>query len=171
MIGLLNSEGLRAKVQLEPKVFASRYLLEEGEVLPEDTPTREVIKYTDQLYLRHVVEYDLSLEFDDSKSLERFHELVMQFAQKESEDDSGEGKLRDSGVQPRYKTSMPVADFVSVVECVLVNGMIRLQSYCLPEEADAVVASLKEIDPSLEVFQKECFVNPAFYQYLESAKK
>ena len=63
LIALLNSENIRAKVQLEPKVSIYEYLLEWGPI-PESTPTYEVKKFSDDLYLVYAVEYDLQLEFE-----------------------------------------------------------------------------------------------------------
>ena len=63
LMGLLNSENITAKVQLEPKISIYQYLPEWGPI-PEATPTYEVKEYED-LALVYAVEYDLELEFDN----------------------------------------------------------------------------------------------------------
>ena len=81
LIGLLDSENINARIQLEPKISIYQYLLDWGPV-PDPTPTYEVKKFSDDLYLVYAVEYDLKLEFADKDELMAFDKVIKTFAKK-----------------------------------------------------------------------------------------
>ena len=94
LIGLLNSEDIDAKVQLEPKISIYQYLLEWGPV-PEATPTYEVKQFGD-LYLVYAVEYDLMLEFDNTEDMLRFDSVINDFAKKNEGNEEAVGLIYGS---------------------------------------------------------------------------
>ena len=76
LIALLRSENIDAKVALEPKVSSYEYLLDWGPV-PDPTPTYEVRKLSDNLYVVFSIEYDLQLEFDNDAQMKAFNGVVL----------------------------------------------------------------------------------------------
>lgn len=168
LIGLLSSENIRAKVQLEPKVSIYQYLTEWGPI-PEATPTYEVKEY-DDLALVYAIEYDLELEFDNLEDLQRFDEVIKAYAKKNEGNEEAEGLIYASWWQPLYtatRTDMPEADYHQIFDCVITNDMYSIHPFTLPEDKDEVVEKLTEISGGLEVEPVERFCDTAFYNYLE----
>lgn len=167
LIGLLNSEGIDAKVQLEPKVSIYQYLLEWGPV-PEATPTYEVKQFGD-LYLVYAVEYDMQLEFNNQTDMMRFDEVIKTFAKKNEGNEEAIGLIADSWWQPLYSTTeaqMPRSDYHQIFDCVVTNGIYSIHPFTMPEDKDAVVEKLKALAGELEVTPVERYCNTAFYNYL-----
>lgn len=167
LIGLLNSERIDAKVQLEPKVSIYQYLLEWGPV-PEATPTYEVKKYGD-LYLVYAVEYDMQLEFNNQMGMKRFDEVIKNFAKKNEGNEEAIGLIADSWWQPLYSTTeaqMPAEDYHQIFDCVVTNGMYSIHPFTMPADKEAVVEKLKALAGDLEVTPVERYCNTAFYNYL-----
>lgn len=170
LIGLLNSEGIDAKVQLEPKVSIYQYLLEWGPV-PEATPTYEVKQFGD-LYLVYAVEYDLQLEFNNTADMQHFDEVIKTYAKKNEGNEEAVGLIYGSWWQPLYSTAgvkMPGEDYHQIYDCVVTNGIYSIHPFTLPEDQEAVTARLKELAGDLEVTPVERYCNTAFYNYLTGA--
>lgn len=168
LIGLLNSEGIVAKVQLEPKVSIYEYLLEWGPI-PESTPTYEVKKYSDDLYLTHAVEYDLQLEFENTEDMNRFHEVIEAYAKKYEGNEDAKGLIFGSWWQPLYSTKkldMPEEVFYPIGDLVIENNLYSLHTFYVPEDKDTVVSQLQEVAGDLTVKTEDRVVNKAFYHYL-----
>lgn len=168
LIGLLNSEGIEAKVQLEPKVSIYEYLLEWGPI-PESTPTYEVKKFSDDLYLTYAVEYDLQLEFSNQEDMDRFNDVVGAYAKKYEGNEEAKGLIYGSWWQPLYSTKrldMPKELYNNIGDLVIANGMYSLHTFYLPEDKDAVVNQLQEVAGDLTVKTEDRVVNKAFYHYL-----
>ncbi len=166
LIGLLNSEGIVAKV--EPKVSIYEYLLEWGPI-PETTPTYEVKKFNDNLYLTYAVEYDLQLEFLDQEDMTRFNEVIEAYAKKYEGNEEAKGLIYGSWWQPLYSTKkldMPKEIYNSIGDLVIENGMYSLHTFYLPEDKDTVVSKLQEVAGDLTVKTEDRVVNKAFYHYL-----
>lgn len=167
LIGLLNSEGIDAKVQLEPKVSIYQYLLEWGPV-PEATPTYEVRQFGD-LYLVYAVEYDMQLEFNNQTDMMRFDEVIKTFAKKNEGNEEAIGLIADSWWQPLYSTTeaqMPAEDYHQIFDCVVTNGMYSIHPFTMPADKEVVVEKLKSLAGDLEVTPVERYCNTAFYNYL-----
>lgn len=168
LIGLLNSENMDAKIQLEPKISIYQYLLEWGPV-PEPTPTYEVKQFGD-LYLVYAVEYDLKLEFNNAEDMLRFDSVINEFAKKNEGNEEAVGLIYGSWWQPLYsttKTDMPEDAYHQIFDCVVTNGMYSIHPFALPEDKDSVVSQLKGLAGDLEVTPVERFCNTAFYSYLK----
>lgn len=167
LIGLLNSENIDAKVQLEPKISIYQYLLDWGPV-PEATPTYEVKQFGD-LYLVYAVEYDLQLEFNNTEDMMRFDSVINEFAKKNSDNAEADGLIYASWWQPLYsttRTDMPENEYHQIFDCVVTNGMYSIHPFTVPENKDQVVAQLKDMAGDLDVTAVERFCNTAFYNYL-----
>ncbi len=168
LIGLLNSEDIDAKVQLEPKISIYQYLLEWGPV-PEATPTYEVKQFGD-LYLVYAVEYDLMLEFDNTEDMLRFDSVINDFAKKNEGNEEAVGLIYGSWWQPLYsttRTDMPEDAYHQMFDCVVTNGIYSIHPFALPENKDFVIEKLKEMSDGLEVEAVERYCNTAFYHYLK----
>lgn len=168
LIGLLNSEGIEAKVQLEPKISIYEYLLEWGPI-PESTPTYEVKKFSDDLYLTYAVEYDLQLEFINQEDMDRFNDVIEAYAKKYEGNEEAKGLIYGSWWQPLYSTKrldMPQDIYNSIGDLVIENGMYSLHTFYLPENKDTVVNQLQEVSGNLTVKTEDRVVNKAFYHYL-----
>ena len=170
LLGLLSSENIEAKVQLEPKISIYQYLLEWGPV-PEPTPTYEV-KQFDDLYLVYAVEYDLQLEFNTTEEMLRFDQVILDYAKKNEGNEDAVGLIYNSWWQPLYsttKTGMPKG-YEQMFDCVVQNGIYSIHPFALPENKDAVVAALTEMaGEDATVTPVERFCNSAFYNYLSGA--
>lgn len=168
LLGLLNSEDIDAKVQLEPKISIYQYLLEWGPV-PEATPTYEV-KQFDDLYLVYAVEYDMQLEFNNTEDMMRFDGVIKEFAKKNEGNEEAVGLIYGSWWQPLYSTTradMPAEDYHPMFDCVVTNGIYSIHPFALPENKDMVVERLTELAGGLEVKAVERYCNTAFYSYLK----
>lgn len=167
LIGLLNSEDIDAKVQLEPKISIYQYLLE-WEPVPEATPTYEV-KQFDDLYLVYAVEYDLKLEFNNEEDMRRFDSVINEFAKKNEGNEEAEGLIYGSWWQPLYsttRTDMSPEEYHQIFDCVVTNGSYSIHPFALPEDKDAVIGKLEALSDGLEVEAVERYCNTAFYHYL-----
>lgn len=170
LIGLLNSEEIDAKVQLEPKVSIYQYLPEWGPA-PEATPTYEVKQFGD-LYLVHAVEYDMQLEFNNQADMLRFDEVIKTFAKKNEGNEEAAGLIAGSWWQPLYSTvreQMPESDYHRIFDCVVTNGMYSIHPFVMPADKEAAAEKLKALAGDLEVTPVERYCNTAFYNYLSGA--
>lgn len=168
LLGLLNSEDIDAKVQLEPKISIYQYLLEWGPV-PEATPTYEV-KQFDDLYLVYAVEYDLQLEFNNTEDMMRFDSVIKAYAKKNEGNEDADGLIYESWWQPLYsttRTDMPEADYHQMFDCVVTNGIYSIHPFALPENQEKMVEKLTELADGLEVTPVERYCNTAFHSYLK----
>lgn len=167
LIGLLNSEDIRANVQLEPKISIYKYLLDWGPV-PEATPTYEVKQFGD-LYLVYAVEYDLQLEFENEEELLAFDSVIEQYAKKYDENSDAEGLIYGSWWQPLYssvRTDLPADTYHEMYDCVIRDGIYSIHPFCLPENKDSVVEKLNALNPAYQVEPELRYCNTAFYNYL-----
>ena len=171
LIGLLNSENIDAKVQLEPKISIYQYLLDWGPI-PESTPTYEVKQFDNDLYLVYAVEYDMKLEFNTTDDLKRFDEVINAYAKKNEGNEEAKGLIYASWWQPLYsttRTDMSSDAYHQIYDCVVTDGIYSIHPFALPENKDATVEKLKEFagDSGVEVAPQERYVNTAFYNYLK----
>lgn len=167
LIGLLNSEDIRANVQLEPKISIYKYLLDWGPV-PEATPTYEVKQFGD-LYLVYAVEYDLQLEFENEEELLAFDGVIEQYAKKYDENSDAEGLIYGSWWQPLYssvRTDLPADTYHEMYDCVIRDGIYSIHPFCLPENKDSVVEKLNALNPAYQAEPELRYCNTAFYNYL-----
>ena len=167
LIGLLNSEDIIVKVQLEPKVSIYEYLPEWGPI-PETTPTYEVKQYEDR-YLVYAVEYDMQLEFANMDDLNRFDTVINDYAKKNAGNEEAVGLIAESWWQPLYttvRTDMPEDVYHALADCVINNGMYSLHSFCVAENQDKVIADFEALSGDLKVEPVARYCNTAFYHYM-----
>lgn len=166
LIGLLKSEGIVAKVQLEPKTSVYQYLLDWGPV-PQATPTYEVKKINDDLYLAYATEYDLMLEFENLNDKRAFDSIILQYSKKSDQNPKGVGMLYGAWWQPLYSSTEEMyGGYNLIYDNVITNGAYSLHPFCLPKDKDTVLEKFKAIDKSVKVEQIPFWCNSAFYRYL-----
>ncbi len=167
LIGLLNSENLIAKVQLEPKVSIFKYLPEWGPI-NESTPMYRVDK-VDGLLLANAVEYDLSLEFSSIKDLEKFDQVIDTYA-KRNKENKGKGLITTSWWQPFLLTSndkMPKDRFFEVYEASASNELYSWRTVLLKADKDKMENKLKEVSDFAKTKMEKQYTNLAFFHYLQ----
>lgn len=167
LIGLLNSEDIRAKVQLEPKISIYQYLLEWG-TPPEKTPTYEVKQFGD-IYLVYAVEYDLELEFDNIDDMKRFDGIIKDYAKKNEGNEEALGLIYASWWQPLYtvqREDMDEEAYHEIFDCVIENGIYSIHPFTLAKDKDEVAQKLSAVSNGLEVKPVKRYCNTAFYNYM-----
>lgn len=172
LIGLLKSEDIQAKVQLEPKVSIYEYLLDWGPVPEEATPTYAVKQAKDDLYLTYAVEYDLKLEFDDKEDMLRFDDVVKEYAKKNEGNEEAVGLIYGSWWQPLYSTTqedVPEEDYCEITDCIIKDGIYSLHTFCMTQDTEKVAEALQGMDDSVSVESQTRYCNTAFYNYLSGA--
>lgn len=164
--GLLNSEGIIAKIQIEPKTSIYQYLPEWGDP-GEPSDAYKVEKYSDDLWLAYASEYDLVLEFQNEEQMKAFNDLILDYAKKNTGED-GKALLLDSWWQPLYVAAFDMGEgYTKIFDNVISDGSgYSLHPFSLPEKVEEVAAKIKSIDGSVTVESKPIWCNDAFFRYL-----
>ncbi len=166
IIALLQSEGIVAKVQLEPKISIYEYLLDWGPV-PEPEPRYEVKQFSNDFYLVYAVEYDLALEFESVQDKSKFDSLILKYAKKSDENASAEGLLYGSWWQPLYTSATAMnGNYRKITDNTIQNGLYSFHSFSLDTDASHVKEQLNALDASVRVNQTSLWCDEPFYRYL-----
>ncbi|MFA6775201.1 MAG: hypothetical protein WCR76_02935 [Sphaerochaetaceae bacterium] len=170
LIALLNSEGIRVAIQIEPKTSIYQYMLEWGPYT--NTPTYRVEKYSDDLYLVHAIEYDMEMEFASKEDLLRFNAIMERYSKKNDENQKeGSTAKLISGAwwQPLYSASFKPndSDYAMIYDNILYSsdGAYSIHPFTLPEGKDALQAKEAELSGRKPVSEVR-YVDNAFYRYL-----
>lgn len=163
LIGLLRSEGLEAKVQLEPKTSAFIYMKEWGE--PVQTDSYRVVQIDNGHYIAYAKEYDLVLEFADSAQKQRFQDIVLQYAKKNSDD--AQGLIVSSWWQPLYYSATELSDYELISSNVIREGHLYAQSFSLNEHSPAIAAGFEKLAAGKTAETYTFWVDEPFYRYLQ----
>lgn len=166
LVGLLASEGIQARVQLEPKTSVYEYMLEWGPI-SEPTPRYAVVQVSDDLYLAHTVGYILSLEFVSEEDKEDFDRVIEAYAKKYEGNEEAVGLIAGSYWQPLYssKTEMPEPAYVEMRDVSLSHNGYQLNSLTLTENAPLVIETMESMT-DLDIEKEKAWSNAAFYRYL-----
>ncbi|MCZ8523148.1 MULTISPECIES: hypothetical protein [Paenibacillus] len=162
LIGLLRSEGLHAKIQLEPKTSAFLYLKEWGE--PETSPDYKVVPLENGNGIAYAREYDLSFEFDTAEEKAKFNGIVSAYAKKNSEDQPG--LIAGSWWQPLYYSLTELPEYKVIANNVIHGAGYYAQTFTLADQAEAFAAGIKKIQPDAAVESYTFWVDEPFYNYL-----
>ena len=168
LLALLNSEGIIAKVQLEPKVSVYQYLLEWGPV-PAPSPGYEVRQFGNDLYLAFAMEYDLLLEFKSHDDALRFDGIIQTYAKKWEGNSDAIGLIYGSWWQPLYTSTrddMPTESYYKIHDCIIRNGDYSIHPFCLDAKFTDTVRQLNAINPQFQVEPVTRYCNKAFYNYM-----
>lgn len=164
LLGLLRSEGIDARVQMEPKTSAYVHRKEWGE--PYVDENSKAVLTENGNYIHYSKEYDLVLEFTNSADKEAFQAIILRYAKK---NESGQpGLIAGAWFQPLfYSLNEPsVEGYKQIANNKIVDGHYYAQTFSLVEGTDAVIAGFAEIDPEVEVESYHFWVNDAFFNYL-----
>lgn len=178
LIGLLNGEGIDAKVALEPKTSIYEYLPEWGD--PANltmTPTYEVKAIEGGRYLCYATEYDMKLEFDTLADKNAFDGIIAQYAKKWDTNTDGDGNptaalLEGSWWQPLYTSAVPMEDtenFILIKDNVIRHGAYTIHPFSTADGTAAIAKVVQEKAPDLRAEPTDLYVNKAFYNYLTGA--
>ncbi|BFT70926.1 hypothetical protein [Paenibacillus sp. P36] len=162
LIGLLRSENIQAKVQLEPKTSAFIYLKEWGE--PTQTEDYQVVQIENGNFIAYAKEYDIEFEFDSAEQKNKFQQIILQYAKKNSNDQTG--LIYSSWWQPLYYSLSELKDYKVIANNKVSKGHYYAQSFSLSDKSEEVVAGLKKINPGLNVDSYKFWVDEPFYNYL-----
>lgn len=165
LIALLKSEGITARIQLEPKVSVYQYLLDWGPI-PEPSDHYRVVQDGD-MYLVNAIEFDASFEFSKKQDKEYFDALVNKNAKKNSNNPELKGLIKGSWWQPLYtsKTVMASGDYVPIVNNTLHHDKYTLNTITTIDAPVDFRAFTSE-DKSLVDERTPMVVDRAFYNYL-----
>lgn len=178
LMGLLHSEGIVAKVALEPKTSIYEYLVEWGDPASLTmTPTYEVKPIDGGRYLCYATEYDMKLEFNTIADKNRFDSIIGQYAKKWDSNTDGNGNptvplLAGAWWQPLYTSTVPMQDsknFTLIRDNVIRNGAYTIHPFSVADGTAAIAKVVKEKAPELKVELVDLYVNNAFYNYLTGA--
>ena len=164
ILALLKSEGVYAKVQIEPKVSIYQYMPEWGEP-KAPTPTYEVRAVRDDLMLVYATEYDLVLEFENPEDMKSINGLIMAYAKKNSGEE-GKRLLYGSWWQPLYYSHLEMGEgYRKIYDNAAENGVYSLHSLSMAGSGAKLLMALSE-EPGLKVSQSSVWVDMPFYRYL-----
>lgn len=156
IIGLMKSENLDAKVQLEVKTSAFIYLPEWGE------SSYTVTKMSDGTIIAHPLEYDLKFQFENEKDKEKFFALIEKYAKKDSEDEKG--LLHESWWQPFIQTEK-TAGYKMLIDNIVSDEKYDAHMLTLPEKSSALVKEISK-NKNIKTETKKVWVNPSFYRFM-----
>jgi len=171
LIALLNSEGIRARIQIEPKTSIYEYLLEWGTPAPSSA-TYRVEKYNDSLYLVYATEYDMEIEFRNEADLIRFNAVHGVYSKKNDENQAKGSTVKliaGAWWQPLYSASFnpDPANYTQIADNVLysTDGTYSLHSFSTVEKSSTLIQKMKELS-GRDARPEIRYVNNAFYRYL-----
>jgi hypothetical protein len=169
LVILLDSEGIDAKIQIEPKVSVYEYLLDWGPI-PEPSPFYQVIQFSEDLYLVNAVEYDAKFEFETIADLEKFDTLINTYSKKNDENQK-EGStvklIQGAWWQPLYSATFnpDEAAYKEIVDCVLSENGYSIHPFSVLENSMILSNKLESLS-GLTVHQVPLYVNNAFFRYI-----
>lgn len=162
LIGLLRSEGMNAKVQLEPKTSAFVHMREWGEPVTSDD--YQVVQIENGNFIAYAKEYDISFEFETVKHKEDFDSIITKYAKKDADDE--QGLIASSWWQPLYYSNHELENYKVIANNKISKGNYYAQSFSLEEKSADVVKGLNKIDPTAKVESYKFWVDGPFYNYL-----
>lgn len=156
LIALMKSEGIDAKVQIEPKTSAYLHMPDWGE-----PATPNIVMSNGQIVITPL-EYDLQFEFKNKEDKIKFVEAVKKYAKKDEADE--QGLIYDSWWQPFMQTEK-IDGFQKLIVNIASQGEYDAYVLTLPEKSDALIRELAK-NRDLKLKTKEIYVNPSFYRFM-----
>lgn len=156
LIALMKSEGIDAKVQIEPKTSAYLHMPDWGE-----PATPNIVMENGQIVITPL-EYDLQFEFESKADKMKFIKAIEKYAKKDEVDEKG--LIYDSWWQPFMQTEK-VEGFEKLIVNIASQGEYDAFVLTLPEKSDALIKELAK-NKNLKLRTKEIYVNPSFYRFM-----
>lgn len=176
LLALLNSEGIDAKVALEPKTSIYEYMVDWGDptlVTNSSTYALKPIEGTER-WLCYATEYDMMLEFDTMAEKNAFDALIERYSKKYSVNQNEDGSFTPSLIygawwNPLYSSYVPMEDegaFTHIYDNVIRNGEYTIHPFSVVDDTAGIAAVVAEKTPDLAVELVDLYVNNAFHRYL-----
>lgn len=190
LLGLLNSENIVVKVQLEPKMLIGKADAKQLAQLASKEETEEQAKKKTEEKETLIEEtsgscvgtlgYDLVLEFENQEDMARFEVLVEEYAQITEKDSDTEEAVESfrrviSGAESEhiYVTAaneklLEGKKSKEIEKIIIENENARLEMYCLSEHTDSVKEKMEEAElkSSLKLYNRACLCNREFFLQL-----
>ncbi len=175
LMALLKSEGIDAKVALEPKTSIYEYMVEWGDPTKmTPTDTYAVRPIDGGRYLCYATEYDMKLEFDTLAEKNAFDAVINTYAKKWLDGVDKDGNpttalISGAWFQPLYSSSVPMADsksFSHMKDNVIRDGAYTIHPFSTLDGTAAIAKVVAQKAPDLKVELADLYVNNAFYRYL-----
>lgn len=161
LVTLLHSEGLEGWLYITPKVSAFLYREDWG-------PASDAVKtLPGGVRVLQGREFAAMFQFDSPQGRERFHEIVLQYAKKDTKDEAG--LIANAWWQPFYYSSKPLEGFETISLVVLTSDAHEATLTVTHEKTASVVAALG--DYPFEMRVEKVWVNPAFFRFLNGDYK
>lgn len=166
LIGLLRSENIEAKLHLETKTSAFKYMLEWGPI-PEPSDSYEVVKISEDLYIANAREYDLNIEFSNAEDKAKFDELINKYAKKSSSNPDGKGLLIGSWWQPLYWSNTEITKgYQEIIDNSANAGDYVFHSFTKTEDSEKLIDALNKFELNMVIEANKIWANDAFIRYL-----
>ncbi|MFH1080440.1 MAG: hypothetical protein V1766_09315 [Pseudomonadota bacterium] len=159
LIGLLMSETLQAKLQIEPKRSSFFYL-------PEWEKTADLhLEILDGgAAVAHKDEFDMVLEFTSPAHRDRFRRVIDAYAKREYRVERK--VLCESWYQPLFRSDIPLEGYNRVTNIMIRDRTHVIEAYAREDEAETKATWFREEFGDLEVATVPIWVNDAFFRYL-----
>jgi hypothetical protein len=160
LIGLLASEHLQAKLQLEPKRSSFIYLKEW-----ERMPDINLESIEEGIDIAHKDEFDIVMEFTSQEHRDGFRNLIESYARTEAENDHN--VLYESWRQPLFTSKIPLAGYTRIGEIIIRDASHLAVSYAREKEIAEKLEWFSRETKDMEVTVSHVWVNEAFFRYLD----
>ncbi len=161
LVTLLAAEGINGWVYMTPKVSAFLFRDDWG------SPGESVVTLPGGVRVMQGREIAALFHFDSAKDRDRFHEVVLQYAKKDTADEPG--LIKSAWWQPFYYGDEAMSGFLPISLIVLSSERHEATLTVLPEKTEAVMAALPKGDWTARV--DRVWVNPAFHRFLQGDYK
>lgn len=162
LIGLLASENLQAKLQLEPKRSCFYYRDEW-----EKTADLQLQQLGDGVWINQADEFDLVMEFTEHEQRDRFREVIEAYAKRELKIEKK--VLFGAWYEPLYRLDVPIEGYIRIADIIIQDEIHIVHSYVKEEEAPGKVEWFKKELPDSTISTTAVWVNEAFFRYLNGA--
>jgi uncharacterized membrane protein len=160
LLGLLASENLQAKIQLEPKRSSFLYL-----DAWERTPELQLETLAEGWSIAHKDEVDVVLEFSAPEQRDRFRTIIEAFAKRASGD--AQKLIYDSWYQPLYCSEVPVEGYNKIAKLALGDQKQLIHVYCTEQKTAKLISFLQKETGAQDLAVAALWVNDAFLRYLQ----
>ena len=141
LIGLLNSENIVAKVQLEPKMIITKEDIKKAEKAKEETSDKKESSEEKNIESIGTLKYDLVFEFETQEDMTRFNEVVEKYAKvQETVEESEETGKETSDEMKTENETAPEDKTASENETVPVIADSEKEAVYLAEEAEIMLS-------------------------------
>lgn len=160
LLGLLRSESIQAKLQLEPVRTSFFYRPEWGL-----SPDLHIDTQANGPMIARKDEHELVMEFVSHEDRDRFHNLIENHAKHNLQ--HTKEALYDSWFQPLYRSYVPLKEYVRSVNLTIENDDTMVCCYVLESNASKVMEDLQRVMPGMLIKTSSIWINTAFARYLE----